>query len=148
MLTLLLKEQVYLVHVLKILLSTKKGKDDAKVGLSTATTKVNLFADHEKSEIQRLFANILKRLKLKLKQLAEVETHLMRECEPVEKGRLQVVSTRLANGGTTSMNVASVTVESQVAMPQSRCQKQSAALPVPLPLYLIQDNVRQVLDDA
>lgn len=56
----------------------------------------------------------MKRLELKLKQFAEIETQLMRECEQVEKvkqrlasDRSHIVSTRLGNGGTTPpMNVA------------------------------------------
>ncbi|KAG5111847.1 hypothetical protein JHK82_035116 [Glycine max] len=100
------------------LLSAEKIKDAAKEGLSAAAMKAKLFADHEEREIQRLCANIvnnkLKRLELKLKQFAEIETQLMRECEQVEKvkqrlasDRSHIVSTRLGNGGTTPpMNVA------------------------------------------
>ncbi|XP_020207229.1 SWI/SNF complex subunit SWI3C isoform X2 [Cajanus cajan] len=101
------------------LLSAEKVKDAAKVGLSAAAMKAKLFADHEEREIQRLCANIvnnkLKRLELKLKQFAEIETQLMKECEQVEKVRQRyasershVVSARLGNGGTTPMNVAGV----------------------------------------
>ncbi|KAF2291356.1 hypothetical protein GH714_023181 [Hevea brasiliensis] len=72
-------------------LSAEKVKAAAKAGLAAAATKAKLFADHEEREIQRLSANIinhqLKRLELKLKQFAEVETFLMRECEQVEKTR-------------------------------------------------------------
>jgi len=58
----------------------------------------------------------LKRLELKLKQFAEIETQLMKECEQVEKLRLRfasershVVSARLGNGGTNPpMNVSGV----------------------------------------
>ncbi|RDX76336.1 SWI/SNF complex subunit SWI3C, partial [Mucuna pruriens] len=102
------------------LLSAEKVKVAAKAGLSAAAMKAKLFADHEEREIQRLCANIvnnkLKRLELKLKQFAEIETQLMKECEQVEKVRQRfasershVVSTRLGNGGTTHpMNVAGV----------------------------------------
>ncbi|KAG2389882.1 SWI/SNF complex subunit [Vigna angularis] len=102
------------------LLSAEKVKDAAKAGLSAAAMKAKLFADHEEREIQRLCANIvntkLKRLELKLKQFAEIETQLMKECEQVEKLRLRfasershVVSARLGNGGTTPpMNVSGV----------------------------------------
>ncbi|TKY45368.1 SWI/SNF complex subunit SWI3C [Spatholobus suberectus] len=102
------------------LLSAEKVKDAAKAGLSAAARKAKLFADHEEREIQRLCANIvnnkLKRLELKLKQFAEIETQLMKECEQVEKVRQRyasershVVSARLGNGGTTPpMNVAGV----------------------------------------
>ncbi|CAE5958187.1 unnamed protein product [Arabidopsis arenosa] len=62
-----------------------------RAGLSAAATKAKLFADHEEREIQRLSANIvnhqLKRMELKLKQFAEIETLLMKECEQVEKTR-------------------------------------------------------------
>lgn len=57
----------------------------------------------------------MKRLELKLKQFAEIETQLMRECEQVEKVRQRlasershIISTRLGNGGTTPMNIAGV----------------------------------------
>ncbi|CAJ1971908.1 unnamed protein product [Sphenostylis stenocarpa] len=101
------------------LLSFEKVKDAAKAGLSAAAMKAKLFADHEEREIQRLCANIvntkLKRLELKLKQFAEIETQLMKECEQVEKlrqrfasERSQVVSARLGNGGTTPLNVSGV----------------------------------------
>ncbi|KAL8141230.1 hypothetical protein V2J09_007251, partial [Rumex salicifolius] len=72
-------------------LSAKKVEFAAKAGLAAAAVKAKLFADHEEREIQRLSANIinhqLKRLELKLKQFAEVETLLMKECEQVEKTR-------------------------------------------------------------
>ncbi|XP_048226832.1 SWI/SNF complex subunit SWI3C [Ricinus communis] len=102
-------------------LSTEKVKAAAKAGLSAAATKAKLFADHEEREIQRLSANIinhqLKRLELKLKQFAEVETFLMRECEQVEKTRqrfaaerARILSTRIGPAGATSqMSLAGVT---------------------------------------
>ncbi|CAI0601540.1 unnamed protein product [Linum tenue] len=72
-------------------LSVEKVKAAARAGLAAAATKAKLFADHEEREIQRLSAIIinhqLKRLELKLKQFAEVETLLMRECDQVEKMR-------------------------------------------------------------
>ncbi|KAF9682647.1 hypothetical protein SADUNF_Sadunf05G0130600 [Salix dunnii] len=101
-------------------LSTEKVKAAAKAGLAAAATKAKLFADHEEREIQRLSANIinhqLKRLELKLKQFAEVETFLMRECEQVEKTRqrfaaerVRMLSTRITPTGVASqMNSASV----------------------------------------
>ncbi|XP_068313898.1 SWI/SNF complex subunit SWI3C-like isoform X1 [Pyrus communis] len=77
---------------------TEKVKAAAKAGLAAAAIKAKLFADHEEREIQRLSANIinhqLKRLELKLKQFAEVETFLMKECEQVEKTRQRMVSER------------------------------------------------------
>ncbi|KAB1221094.1 SWI/SNF complex subunit SWI3C [Morella rubra] len=79
-------------------LSTEKVKAAAKAGLAAAATKAKLFADHEEREIQRLSANIinhqLKRLELKLKQFAEVETFLMKECEQVERTRQRLSSER------------------------------------------------------
>ncbi|KAI4307245.1 hypothetical protein L6164_030451 [Bauhinia variegata] len=101
-------------------LSAEKVKDAAKAGLSAAAMKSKLFADHEEREIQRLCANIinhqLKRLELKLKQFAEIETLLMKECEQVERARQRfaaersrVISTRLGTGGATPpMNVSGV----------------------------------------
>ncbi|GAB2288468.1 hypothetical protein Dimus_022800 [Dionaea muscipula] len=80
------------------LLSAEKMKSAAKAGLSAAAVKAKLFADHEEREIQRLSANIinhqLKRLELKLKQFAEVETLLMKECEQVEKARQRFAAER------------------------------------------------------
>ncbi|CAH2033550.1 unnamed protein product [Thlaspi arvense] len=69
-----------------------------RAGLSAAATKAKLFADHEEREIQRLSANIvnhqLKRMELKLKQFAEIETLLMKECEQVEKTRQRFAAER------------------------------------------------------
>ncbi|KAG7031667.1 SWI/SNF complex subunit SWI3C, partial [Cucurbita argyrosperma subsp. argyrosperma] len=80
------------------LLSAERVKVAAKVGLAAAATKAKLFADHEEREIQRLSANIinhqLKRLELKLKQFAEVETFLMKECEQVERTGQRFVAER------------------------------------------------------
>lgn len=80
------------------LLSSERVKVAAKAGLAAAATKAKLFADHEEREIQRLSANIinhqLKRLELKLKQFAEVETFLMKECEQVERTRQRFVAER------------------------------------------------------
>ncbi|XP_065881372.1 SWI/SNF complex subunit SWI3C isoform X2 [Euphorbia lathyris] len=101
-------------------LSVEKVNAAAKAGLSAAATKAKLFADHEEREIQRLSANIinhqLKRLELKLKQFAEVETLLMRECEQVEKTRqrfaaerVRLLSTRVGPAGATSqMNLTAI----------------------------------------
>ncbi|KAA8538424.1 hypothetical protein F0562_028030 [Nyssa sinensis] len=80
------------------LLSAEKVQAAVKAGLSAAATKAKLFADHEEREIQRLSANIinhqLKRLELKLRQFAEVETLLMKECEQVERARLRIAAER------------------------------------------------------
>lgn len=79
-------------------LSVEQVRAAAKVGLAAAATKAKLFADHEEREIQRLSANIinhqLKRLELKLKQFAEVETLLMRECEQMERTRQRIAAER------------------------------------------------------
>ncbi|KAJ0750576.1 putative transcription factor MYB/SANT family [Helianthus annuus] len=79
-------------------LSSEKMKKAVRAGLSAAATKAKLFADHEEREIQRLSANIinqqLKRLELKLKQFAEVESLLIRECEQLERGRQRVSAER------------------------------------------------------
>ncbi|KAL2893210.1 SWI/SNF complex subunit SWI3C [Bienertia sinuspersici] len=79
-------------------LPAEKTKNAAKAGLAAAALKAKLFADHEEREIQRLSANIinhqLKRLELKLKQFAEVETLLMKECEQVEKARQRLSGER------------------------------------------------------
>lgn len=63
----------------------------------------------------------LKRLELKLKQFAEVETLLMRECEQVEKARqrfaterTRIVSTRLGPGGVPSQMNLPVVAPSMV----------------------------------
>lgn len=94
-------------------LSADKVKIAAKVGLAAAAVKAKNFADHEEREIQRLSANIinhqLKRLELKLKQFAELETLLMKECEQVERARqrfaaerARIISTRFGPAGITS----------------------------------------------
>ncbi|KAL6522171.1 hypothetical protein OROMI_032048 [Orobanche minor] len=79
-------------------LSVEKVRAAAKDGLNAAAMKAKLFADHEEREIQRLSANIvnhqLKRLELKLKQFAEVETLLMRECEQMERARQRIAAER------------------------------------------------------
>ncbi|KAG0486969.1 hypothetical protein HPP92_009064 [Vanilla planifolia] len=68
----------------------------AECGLSAAATKAKLFADQEEREVQRLAANIinhqLKRLELKLKQFAEVETLLLKECEQVGENKAKAFS--------------------------------------------------------
>ncbi|XP_073035515.1 SWI/SNF complex subunit SWI3C-like [Primulina eburnea] len=79
-------------------LSAERVRTAAKYGLAAAALKAKLFADHEEREIQRLSANIinhqLKRLELKLKQFAEVETMLMRECEQMERARQRISAER------------------------------------------------------
>ncbi|XAR55554.1 hypothetical protein NMG60_11035656 [Bertholletia excelsa] len=78
--------------------SAERVRGAAKAGLAAAAMKAKLFADHEEREIQRLSANIinhqLKRLELKLKQFAEVETLLMKECEQVERARQRIAAER------------------------------------------------------
>ncbi|KAI7756935.1 hypothetical protein M8C21_014386 [Ambrosia artemisiifolia] len=79
-------------------LSSEKMRSAVRAGLSAAATKAKLFADHEEREIQRLSANIinhqLKRLELKLKQFAEVESLLIKECEQLERGRQRAQAER------------------------------------------------------
>ncbi|XP_058097465.1 SWI/SNF complex subunit SWI3C homolog isoform X2 [Magnolia sinica] len=93
-------------------LSPERVRAAAKFGLSAAASKAKMFADHEEREIQRLVAAIinhqLKRLELKLKQFAEVETLLMKECEQVERTRqrlsaerARMISTRFGSAGST-----------------------------------------------
>ncbi|XP_051180651.1 SWI/SNF complex subunit SWI3C homolog [Lolium perenne] len=92
-------------------ISPENVKHAALCGLSAAAMKSKLFADQEEREIQRLAAIVinhqLKRLESKLKQFAEVETLLLKECEQVERarqrisaGRIQVMSGRLNHTGT------------------------------------------------
>ncbi|XP_043719717.1 SWI/SNF complex subunit SWI3C homolog [Telopea speciosissima] len=94
-------------------LSIESVKNAAQFGLAAAATKAKLFAEHEEREIQRMAATIinhqLKRLELKLKQFAEVETLLMKECEQVERTRqrlvaerVRIISTRLGPAGTSN----------------------------------------------
>ncbi|PKA57340.1 SWI/SNF complex subunit SWI3C [Apostasia shenzhenica] len=79
-------------------LSSEQVKDAAIRGLSSAAMKAKLFADQEEREVQRLSANIinhqLKRLELKLKQFAEIETLLLKECEQVERTRQRLSAER------------------------------------------------------
>ncbi|KAF8658134.1 hypothetical protein HU200_059602 [Digitaria exilis] len=93
-------------------ISPETAKHAAMCGLSAAATKSKLFADQEEREIQRLAATIinhqLKRLELKLKQFAEVETMLLKESERFELMRQQlaaqrarILSTRLPSTGGT-----------------------------------------------
>ncbi|KAL5069901.1 hypothetical protein RYX36_020788 [Vicia faba] len=94
-------------------LSAEKVNEAAKAGLSAATMKAKLFADHEEREIQRLCANIINH---QLKQFAEIETLLMKECEQVERAkqrfaaeRTRVISARFGTAGTTpAMNASGV----------------------------------------
>ncbi|XP_023747544.2 SWI/SNF complex subunit SWI3C isoform X2 [Lactuca sativa] len=79
-------------------ITPEKMRDAVRAGLAAAATKAKLFADHEEREIQRLSANIinhqLKRLELKLKQFAEVESLLIKECEQLERARQRVSAER------------------------------------------------------
>ncbi|CAA7400340.1 unnamed protein product [Spirodela intermedia] len=80
-------------------LSIDKVKAAAMSGLSAAATKAKLFADQEEREIQRLVAAIvhhqLKRLEMKLKQFAEVEALLMKECEQAERTKQRFAAERV-----------------------------------------------------
>ncbi|KAH7671125.1 SWI/SNF related-matrix-associated actin-dependent regulator of chromatin subfamily C protein [Dioscorea alata] len=92
-------------------LAPEHVKFAAMCGLSAAAMKAKLFADQEEREIQRLAATIithqLKRLELKLKQFADVETLLLKECEQVERTRqrfsaerVRMMSNRFGQAGT------------------------------------------------
>ncbi|XP_042438023.1 SWI/SNF complex subunit SWI3C homolog isoform X2 [Zingiber officinale] len=80
------------------LLSSELVEHAAMAGLSAAAMKAKLFADQEEREIQRLAATIinhqLKRLELKLKQFAELETLLLKECEQAERMRQRLSAER------------------------------------------------------
>ncbi|KAJ4766320.1 SWI/SNF complex subunit SWI3C [Rhynchospora pubera] len=80
-------------------LSPEGVKYAASCGLSAAAVKAKLFADQEEREIQRLSATVinhqLKRLELKLKQFAEIETLLLKECEQVDKLRQRISAERV-----------------------------------------------------
>ncbi|XP_052731662.1 SWI/SNF complex subunit SWI3C isoform X1 [Vigna angularis] len=119
-------------------LSAEKVKDAAKAGLSAAAMKAKLFADHEEREIQRLCANIvnhqLKRLELKLKQFAEIETLLMKECEQLERTkqrfaaeRSRVISARLGTAGATPTMAVSGVGPSMASNGNNRQQMISAS---------------------
>ncbi|KAJ0973208.1 hypothetical protein J5N97_021167 [Dioscorea zingiberensis] len=95
-------------------LAPEHVKFAAMCGLSAAAMKAKLFADQEEREIQRLAATLinhqLKRLELKLKQFAEVETSLMKDCEQVERTRqrfsaerVRMMSNRFGPVGTTNL---------------------------------------------
>ncbi|KAK3136247.1 hypothetical protein QOZ80_5BG0430360 [Eleusine coracana subsp. coracana] len=80
-------------------ISSETVKNATICGLSAAATKSKLFADQEEREIQRLAATIinhqLKRLELKLKEFAEVETMLLKESERFESMRQQLAAQRM-----------------------------------------------------
>lgn len=85
-------------HAQSAPLSSETVKNAAKLGLAAAAMKAKQFADHEEREIQRMTASIinhqLRKLETKLKQFAEVETLLMKECEQVEKVRQRLAAER------------------------------------------------------
>ncbi|VAH94027.1 unnamed protein product [Triticum turgidum subsp. durum] len=80
-------------------ISLENAKHATLCGLSAAAIKSKLFADQEEREIQRLVATVinhqLKRLELKLKQFAEVETLLLKECEQVDRARQRISAGRI-----------------------------------------------------
>ncbi|KAK1310652.1 SWI/SNF complex subunit SWI3C [Acorus calamus] len=99
-------------------MSPERVKAATMVGLSTAAMKAKLLADQEEREIQKLAASVinnqLKRLELKLKQFAEVETMLLKECEQVDRtrqrfsaDRARVMSTRFTPSGAPALQQAS-----------------------------------------
>ncbi|GAB4862095.1 hypothetical protein Ancab_037348 [Ancistrocladus abbreviatus] len=122
-------------------LSAEKVNSAAKAGLAAAAMKAKLFADHEEREIQRLSANIinhqLKRLELKLKQFAEVETLLMKECEQVEKTRqrfaaerARVLAARFGNAGVApSVNMSSAMVNNNMSNARQQVMPASPSQP-------------------
>ncbi|GLJ20492.1 hypothetical protein SUGI_0372970 [Cryptomeria japonica] len=102
-------------------LPPEKVKLAAMAGLSAAAVKAKLFADHEERDIQRLAANIvshqLKRVEIKLKQFAEIETMLLKECEQVERARqrfsadrLRFMSSHFGSGGSSAVAAGAVSV--------------------------------------
>ncbi|XP_003578845.1 SWI/SNF complex subunit SWI3C [Brachypodium distachyon] len=120
--------------------SPENVKYAAMCGLSAAATKCKLFADQEEREIQRLAATIinhqLKRLELKLKQFAEIETLLLKESEQVERARqnltaqrVRVMSARFASAGG-SMPGGSSTM---VSNPMSQASPRAPAMPGSVP---------------
>ncbi|KAF7052883.1 hypothetical protein CFC21_060907 [Triticum aestivum] len=80
-------------------ISLENVKHATLCGLSAAAIKSKLFADQEEREIQRLVATVinhqLKRLELKLKQFAEVETLVLKECEQVERAKQRISAGRI-----------------------------------------------------
>ncbi|XP_044980605.1 SWI/SNF complex subunit SWI3C homolog [Hordeum vulgare subsp. vulgare] len=80
-------------------ISLENVKHATLCGLSAAAIKSKLFADQEEREIQRLVATVinhqLKSLELRLKQFAEVETLLLKECEQVERARQRISACRI-----------------------------------------------------
>ncbi|XP_073099674.1 SWI/SNF complex subunit SWI3C homolog isoform X1 [Elaeis guineensis] len=108
--------------------SSERVKLAAKGGLSAAAVKAKLFGDQEEREIQRLAAIIinhqLKRLEWKLKQFAEVETILLKECEQVERARqrllmerVRMMSTQFAQAGTTLPTAAAAGMNTTATQP-------------------------------
>ncbi|KAF9608995.1 hypothetical protein IFM89_012334 [Coptis chinensis] len=80
-------------------LPSERVKSAAKLGLAAAAMKAKQFADHEEREIQRMTASIinhqLRKVEVKLKQFAEVETVLLKECEQVERARQRLAAERI-----------------------------------------------------
>nr|XP_040242626.1 SWI/SNF complex subunit SWI3C homolog isoform X4 [Aegilops tauschii subsp. strangulata] len=87
------------VHGASSSISLENVKHATLCGLSAAAIKSKLFADQEEREIQRLVATVinhqLKRLELKLKQFAEVETLVLKECEQVERAKQRISAGRI-----------------------------------------------------
>ena len=121
--------------------SPENVKYAAMCGLSAAATKCKLFADQEEREIQRLAATIinhqLKRLELKLKQFAEVETLLLKESEQVERARqnltaqrVRFMSARFASSGGPMPGGSSSTMASN---PMNQASPRPPAMPGSMP---------------
>ncbi|KAK8958821.1 SWI/SNF complex subunit SWI3C [Platanthera guangdongensis] len=122
-------------------LSCDHVKHAAVCGLSAAAVKAKLFADQEEREVQRLAANIinhqLKRLELKLKQFADVETWLLKECEQVERtrqrysaDRVRIMSACFAPLGSTTRAASSIPPAGSLAASTGSANLRPAVIPV------------------
>uniref|UniRef100_A0A0E0MK92 SWIRM domain-containing protein n=1 Tax=Oryza punctata TaxID=4537 RepID=A0A0E0MK92_ORYPU len=115
--------------------SSENVRHAARCGLSAAATKCKLFADQEEREIQRLSATIinhqLKRLELKLKQFADIETHLLRDSEQSERMRqgLQAQRIRMMSG----IRLASPRGNTMASNPLSQANLRPPGIPGSMP---------------
>ncbi|KAF2906887.1 SWI/SNF complex subunit SWI3C homolog isoform X1 [Oryza sativa Japonica Group] len=115
--------------------SSENVRHAARCGLSAAATKCKLFADQEEREIQRLSATIinhqLKRLELKLKQFADIETYLLRDSEQSERMRqgLQAQRIRMMSG----LRLASPRGNTMASNPLSQANIRPPGIPGSMP---------------
>uniref|UniRef100_A0A0D3HS01 SWIRM domain-containing protein n=1 Tax=Oryza barthii TaxID=65489 RepID=A0A0D3HS01_9ORYZ len=115
--------------------SSENVRHAARCGLSAAATKCKLFADKEEREIQRLSATIinhqLKRLELKLKQFADIETYLLRDSEQSERMRqgLQAQRIRMMSG----LRLASPRGNTMASNPSSQANIRPPGIPGSMP---------------